>query len=83
MKRVTVKRMYNGEVDHEFPETGVFYEDRGVVISVDSPSGGIEISYAKPLEGEKDVVVVEQYSKDLADNQEFVIDLILSGGKAK
>jgi hypothetical protein len=83
MKRVTVKRMYNGEVVHEFPEAGVFYEDYSVVISVDSPSGGIGINYAKPLEGEKDVVVVEQYADDLAENHELVIDLILSGGNTQ
>jgi hypothetical protein len=78
IRRVVVKRMYNGEVVHEYPEAGVFYEDHGVVISVDSPSGGIAINYAKPLEEETDVVVVEQYAEDLADNQEYVVSLIMS-----
>lgn len=78
MKKVTVKRMFNGEVDNEFSDAGVYYEDRGVVISVDQ-FGLIEVFNAKPVEGE-DVVIIEQDAECLTnDNPKFVIDLILNG----
>jgi hypothetical protein len=78
MKQVTVKRMFNGEVDNEFSDAGVFYPNQGVVISVDQ-FGLIEVFNAKPVEGE-DVVILEQDAECLAnDNPQFVIDLIMNG----
>lgn len=80
MRRVTVKRMWQGNISEEFPEQGVFFEDKGIVINVD-PYGAIDVYRATPIYG-TDVVVVAQHAERLNDDntEDFVIDLILSGG---
>jgi hypothetical protein len=83
MRQVVVKHYWQGEVDHEFHDLGVYFEEQGVVMQVDE-NGLVEFYYAKPLEGHEDAVVIEQGLNDLGtDNPQFIIDLILSGGNAK
>ncbi|WP_071460757.1 hypothetical protein [Bacillus massilinigeriensis] len=79
MKRVTVYRKYDGEIDWEFAELGVLYEDRGIVLQCDN-NGLIAFFEAKPLDGHENAVIVEEGAEDLSqDNPGFVIDLIMGG----
>jgi hypothetical protein len=74
-RKVTVKHMFQNEIDSEFSDIGVFYDDCGIVISCDE-NGLVEVYKATPIEG-SDVVLVNEGAKDLtADNPELVIGLI-------
>lgn len=81
MRRVVVKSMWRGEVQHQFPEQGVFFDDKGLVINVD-PYGAIDIYRATPIKG-TDVVIVAENAERLNDDntEDLVIDLILGGAK--
>jgi hypothetical protein len=81
MKRVTVIHIFQNEISHDWTNSGVFFEERGIVIQVDE-NGLVEIFEAKMMDGSDDVVLVEEGAKDLsADNPEFVISLIIGGAK--
>ncbi|NYE07304.1 hypothetical protein F4694_004089 [Bacillus niacini] len=81
MRRVTVKHYFKNEIDHEWPNIGVFFEERGIVIQVDE-YGLVELFEAKMMEGSDDVVLVKEGAEDLSsDNPEFVVNLII--GEAK
>jgi hypothetical protein len=78
MRRVVVKHIFNNEISHDWPNIGVFFEERGIVLQVDE-NGLVEIFEA--MEGSDNVVLVEEGAKDLSEmNPEFVSELILSGG---
>ncbi|WP_394136894.1 hypothetical protein [Cytobacillus oceanisediminis] len=78
-RKVIVKYIWRGEVCEEFPDKGVYYEDRGLVIRCDQ-WGEVKIYQAEPVEG-TDVVIVAEHADDfLEDNQDFFLDLIMSGG---
>ncbi len=81
MRKVTVEQYFKGEVDGEFPNVGVLYEEKGIVIVVD-PYGLIEIytAHKHPIKGEGYVVIDPQEENLNSDNPEYVINLILSGG---
>ena len=79
MRQVTVYHFFQEEVDQEWPNLGVFFDERGIVMQVDE-NGLIEIHEAKVMEGSDNVVVVEEGAKDLSEmNPEFVVNLILGG----
>jgi hypothetical protein len=79
MKRVTVKHIFKNEICHEWPNIGVFFEERGIVLQVDE-NGLIEIFEAKMMEGSDNVVLVEEGAKDLSEmNPELVVNLIIGG----
>ena len=79
MIKVIVKHYWQGEVDHEFHDLGVYYEEHGIVLQVDE-NGLIEFYYAKPLEGHEDTVVVIEGAEDLShENPQFIINLLTSG----
>jgi len=78
MKQVLVKQVYNGVIDNEWPEMGVYFEDKNVVIICD-PYGSVDVRSCKPVEGE-DVVLVSPYGESLlTDNPEFFIGLVMGG----
>lgn len=81
-REVTVKYIWRGEVCEEYPDRGVYYEDRGMVIRCDQ-WGSVAIHHATPVEGEDVVIVAERAEELLEDNQALFIDLIMSGGAAK
>lgn len=81
-KKVTVKYMFKGEISTEFPDKGVFYPDRGLVLSCDS-FGAVSIYHAKPVESEDAVIVAEGAEDLLNDNADLFIDLVMSGGAAE
>lgn len=82
MRQVTVNYEFQGEVCGDYPDKGVFYADRGLVLRCD-PYGEVAIHQAKPVEGE-DVVIVAEGAEDLlSDNPDLFIELIMSGGAAK
>lgn len=77
MKRVLVKRVYEGVIDNEWPEQGVYFEDKGVVIICD-PYGEVDLRKCKPVDGE-DVVLVSPHGESLlTDNPELFIGLVMS-----
>ncbi|MFE4524012.1 hypothetical protein ACFRCQ_18200 [Cytobacillus firmus] len=78
-RKVTVKYIWQGEICEEFPDKGVYYEDRGLVIRCDK-WGEVAIYHAEPIEGEDVVIVAEGADSLLEDNQDFFLDLIMSGG---
>jgi hypothetical protein len=79
MIRVTVKHIFKNEICNEWPNIGVFFEERGIVLQVDE-NGLIEIFEAKMMEGSDNVVLVEEGAKDLSEmNPEFVVNLIIGG----
>lgn len=79
MRRVIVKRMWQGEISEEFPEQGVYFDDKGVVINVD-PYGAIDVYRATPIYGTDEVVIAQHAERLNADNTEdFVINLIMGG----
>jgi hypothetical protein len=81
MKRVTVKHIFQNEIGHDWPNVGVFFEERGVVMQVDE-NGLVELFEAKMMEGSDNVVLVEEGAKDLSEmNPELVVNLILGGTK--
>ncbi|MEH7119070.1 hypothetical protein V7128_16890 [Neobacillus vireti] len=74
-RKVTVKHIFQNEVDHDFSDIGVFYDDCGIVVSCDQ-FGLVEVYKATPVEG-SNVVLVDEGAKDLSsDNPELVIGLI-------
>ncbi|WP_088072390.1 hypothetical protein [Gottfriedia luciferensis] len=81
MRRVTVEHYVQGEVSNEYPDMGVLYENDTVIV-VD-PYGLIEIytAHPHPTKGD-DFVVIDPHEENLnGENQEFVVNLILNGGK--
>ncbi|MDK7669296.1 hypothetical protein [Cytobacillus oceanisediminis] len=81
MRQVTVNYEFQGEVSADFPDKGVFYADRGLVLRCD-PYGEVAIHHAKPIDG-TDVVVVAEGADDLLnDNPDLFIELVM-GGAAK
>ncbi|MEH6992620.1 hypothetical protein V7075_07880 [Neobacillus drentensis] len=81
MRRVTVKHMFQNEISHDWPNIGVFFEERGIVLQVDE-NGLIEIFEAKMMEGSDNVVLVEEGAEDLSEmDPDFVVNLILGGTK--
>lgn len=82
MRQVTVNYEFQGEVCSDFPDKGVFYADRGLVLRCD-PYGEVAIHQAKPVEGE-DVVIVSEGADDLLnDNPGLFIELVMSRGAAE
>jgi hypothetical protein len=80
MRKVIVKHIFKNEIVDDYSDIGVFYEDRGIVISCD-PFGLIEVFNATPVEN-SDIVLVEENANCLAtDNPVFPIELILGGNK--
>jgi hypothetical protein len=81
MKKVTVKHVFQNEISHDWPNVGVFFEERGIVLQVDE-NGLIEIFEAKMMEGSDNVVLVEEGAEDLSEmDPDFVVNLILGGTK--
>jgi hypothetical protein len=81
MRQVTVKHFFQGEISHDWPNLGVFFDERGIVMQVDE-NGLIKIYEAKVMEGSENVVLVEEGAEDLSDmNPEFVVNLITGGKK--
>jgi hypothetical protein len=81
MKKVTVKHIFQNEISHDWPNLGVFFEERGIVIQVDE-NGLVEIFEAEMMEGSDNVVLVEEGAKDLSEmNPELVVNLIIGGTK--
>jgi hypothetical protein len=81
MRRVTVKHIFKNEISHDWPNIGVFFEERGIVLQVDE-NGLVELFEAKMMEGSDNVVLVEEGAKDLSEmNPEFVVNLIIGGTK--
>jgi hypothetical protein len=81
MRKVTVYRFFQGEISYDWPNLGVFFDERGIVMQVDE-NGLIEIFEAKAMEGSEDVVLVEAGADDLSEmNPELVVNLILGGTK--
>jgi hypothetical protein len=79
MRRVTVKHIFQDEIVHDWPNLGVFFEERGIVIQVDE-NGLVELFEAKMMDGSDNVVLVEYGAKDLSEmNPELVVNLITSG----
>lgn len=79
MKQVIVNYKFQGEICTDFPDKGVFYADRGLVLRCD-PYGEVAIHRAEPVEG-ADVVVVAEGADDLLnDNPDLFIELVMSRG---
>jgi hypothetical protein len=81
MRRVTVKHIFQDEISHDWPNLGVFFEERGIVLQVDE-NGLVELYEAEMMEGSDNVVLVEEGAKDLSEmNPELVVTIIIGGTK--
>lgn len=81
MRQVTVNYEFQGEICGDYPDKGVFYADRGLVLRCD-PYGEVAIHHAKPIEGTNAVLVAEGADDLLNDNPDLFIELVM-GGAAK
>jgi len=81
MEKVIVEHYFEGEVNGEFPDKGILFPN-GKVLVVD-PYGLIEVytAHQHPNKSENYVVIDPQEECLNSDNPEFVINLILNGGK--
>jgi hypothetical protein len=80
-RKVTVKHIFQDEIVHDWPNLGVFFEERGIVLQVDE-NGLVELFEAKMMDESDNVVLVEYGAKDLSEmNPQLVVNLIAGGTK--
>lgn len=77
MKQVIVKRIYNGVIDNQYPEKGIYFELENAVIIVDQ-FGSVDVRKCTPGENDAEVLVAENSEDLLTDNPEYFIGLVMS-----
>ena len=79
MREVIVMNIVDGNIEYEYPDIGIYYDDREMVVVCDK-EGLIEVFNAKPVEN-SDIVLVEEWAPRLNENNPtLVIELLLIGG---